>query len=105
MKTTIIALGLALALGGCVSREQLMLQDGNACRGYGYTQGSDAYASCMQTRDIQRDQARAAALQSFSASMQQLNQNYQQQQMINALNRPLTTHCNSFYGQTNCTTY
>src|SRR5690349_8646350 len=108
-RTLIFAAAAAVVLSGCATCEQLMQQDGEACKAYGYTPGTDAYAGCMQTRDVQREQARAVALQNLSNSLQQMNQNLQQQQqqqqLINSLNRPVMTHCNTFGSYTNCTTY
>lgn len=49
-------------------------------------------------RNQQELAQRAAAAQAFSQSMQQ-------QQMINNMNRPVTTNCNRFGSSVSCTTY
>jgi hypothetical protein len=52
--------------------------------------------------------SRAAAFQAMATSFQQagaaMQQQAQQQQLINAINRPLTTNCNRFGNSTSCTT-
>ncbi len=52
--------------------------------------------------------SRAAAFQAMATSFQQagaaMQQQAQQQQLINAINRPLTTNCNRFVNSTSCTT-
>lgn len=62
-----------------------------------------------QTVNAQRTQAFGNALMAVGNQLQQnyyqqqyLNQN---QQIINKMNRPVTTNCNSIGGMTNCSTY
>ena len=54
---TVGAVGAALlgvlAIGGCVSPAE---RDANACRSYGWTPGTDGFAQCMQSVDMQRRQ-------------------------------------------------
>ena len=47
---------------------------------------------------------RAAIGAALSAAAQQMNENTQRQQLINAVNRPVRTNCNRIGDQVNCTT-
>ena len=48
---------------------------------------------------------RAAIASAIGAAADQINANYQRQQLINAVSAPHTTSCNRFGNQVNCTTY
>jgi hypothetical protein len=44
----------ALALGSCVSPEELRREDEATCVGYGFHAGTDAFASCLQKESLAR---------------------------------------------------
>jgi hypothetical protein len=44
----------ALALGSCVSPEELRREDEATCAGYGFHAGTDAFASCLQKESLAR---------------------------------------------------
>ena len=47
------ALGLVAALlGGCASREQIVAEHRAICENYGFSAGSEAFASCLLQLDI-----------------------------------------------------
>jgi hypothetical protein len=52
------ALALALTASGCMTLEERRALDMEQCRGYGFRQGTDAFAQCMQTIDVERAAAR-----------------------------------------------
>ena len=43
-----------LGLSACATPEQLAAEDAAACQSYGFTRGTDAFATCMMTLDQQR---------------------------------------------------
>ena len=43
-----------LALGSCVSPEELRREDETTCVGYGFHAGTDAFASCLQKESLAR---------------------------------------------------
>jgi hypothetical protein len=45
---------VALALGACVSPEELRREDEATCAGYGFHAGTDAFASCLQKESLAR---------------------------------------------------
>ena len=45
---------LSLALGSCVSPEELRREDEATCSGYGFHPGTDAFASCLQKESLAR---------------------------------------------------
>ena len=63
MKTTILIIASALILTGCVSREQIHARHVNNCASYGFVQGTDGFAACMQGEyaDRRADQRQRAA--------------------------------------------
>jgi hypothetical protein len=59
----------------------------------------------LRAEHQQEMQQRAAAAQAFSNAMYQQQLLNQNQQMINNINRPVTTNCNRFGNSVNCTSY
>jgi hypothetical protein len=56
----------AIALTGCtVSAEERLARDQQTCRGYGFVQGSEAFANCMLELDLDR---RAAQRERFNSA-------------------------------------
>jgi hypothetical protein len=56
-KVVSYAFGLVLlAASGCVSAEDQQTADRDKCSGFGFQQGTDAFASCMMNLSEQRDQ-------------------------------------------------
>ncbi|HEY0292898.1 MAG TPA: hypothetical protein VGC51_11300 [Hansschlegelia sp.] len=53
MKVALILLAL-LALAGCATQEQLAEADKQKCRGYGMRPGTEAFANCRMTLDVER---------------------------------------------------
>ncbi|WP_054141873.1 hypothetical protein [Bosea sp. AAP35] len=51
---------LVLPLAACISPEEQRAADTQACSGYGFAQGTDAFANCMMTASNQRNDAEAA---------------------------------------------
>lgn len=50
----LIAMALTAGLGGCVSAQQLRQQDVAACQSYGFHEGTDAFAACLQRENLAR---------------------------------------------------
>lgn len=64
-RTILIAALAALVLSGCtVSAEERRIRDQQTCRGYGFVEGSEAFANCMLQLDLDRRAARREALNS-----------------------------------------
>ncbi|WP_116654577.1 hypothetical protein [Pelagibacterium sediminicola] len=64
-RTILIAALAALVLSGCtVSAEERRTRDQQTCRGYGFVEGSEAFANCMLQLDLDRRAARREALNS-----------------------------------------
>ena len=61
-----------------------------------------AQLSAKNQQEIAQRRAAIDALNQIAYGLQMYNQ---QQQIINNMNRPTTTHCNSWGGDTTCTTY
>jgi hypothetical protein len=70
----------------------------------------------LREENAEEVQQRAAAVQAFGEAMRQEQQVLQQQQaaqqqqmqhqqLLNAVNRPVSTNCNTYGSQTNCTSY
>lgn len=59
----LIVLGLAAALGGCVTPAEQRALDEGRCRSYGFRPGSDPYANCLMEVDLDRSAARRARLE------------------------------------------
>ena len=62
----VIAALLAIALGGCVARNQTPVAMGNddddaVCQSRGYAVGSPDYVACRKDRDVQRSAATSRA--------------------------------------------
>lgn len=51
---SVFLLACALALAGCVTIEQRMEADRQACLSYGFRDGSPQMAECRMTRDMER---------------------------------------------------
>ncbi len=62
------ALALALTASGCMTLEERRALDMEQCRGYGFRQGTDAFAQCMQTIDVERAAARRTYVYRISAA-------------------------------------
>jgi hypothetical protein len=60
MKWTIALACVALLLAGCVSPEKQRAMDEQTCAGYGFSQGTDAFANCMMTTAQKRQEQQAA---------------------------------------------
>ncbi len=59
----ILALAASLpALGGCVSPQDRRAADESRCLSYGFRPGSDAFATCLQTIDLDRSADRRQLL-------------------------------------------
>jgi hypothetical protein len=54
LKRLIAASAIAMALGGCVSTPDPIVEDRSRCDGYGFARGTDAYANCVMTADRDR---------------------------------------------------
>ncbi|MFJ2279615.1 hypothetical protein ACIOUG_00570 [Pseudomonas sp. NPDC087803] len=52
-----LTLSAAATLSGCMSAEQQAAEDRQTCAGYGYAQGSTAFANCMMISDQKRKKA------------------------------------------------
>lgn len=88
----------------------LEAQDKSACLGYGFKAATDAFAQCMQLRDMQRQASDDAARARVAASLNQMSANLNAQSIAN---RPVTCNSmgnanrfgNSVYGNTTTTCY
>jgi len=56
------AIGLAAALGGCVTAVEQRAMDEERCRSYGFRQG-EGFANCLLQVDLDRSAARRARLE------------------------------------------
>ncbi len=83
----LLIIATLLLLAGCMGRspEQRFAEAGNACTGYGFQPGTQAYAECMmrldtimQQQDYQRQMAMAQDMQQWADS------------------RPRTVTCNTY---------
>ncbi len=61
--TWLIPLGIAAALGGCVTPAELRAADEGRCRSYGFRPGSDPFANCLMEVDLDRSAARRGRLE------------------------------------------
>ncbi|WP_196257933.1 hypothetical protein [Pelagibacterium limicola] len=53
----------AIVLAGCtVSAEERRIRDQQTCRGYGFVEGSEAFANCMMQLDLDRRAAQRESL-------------------------------------------
>lgn len=101
MRGILVSLAL-LALTGCVSDEEAMMQDHGFCHGIGAK--GDTYAQCM----MQRQNGRAIETQRRRQAYADLSRSIQQQQLINQMNQPriTSTTCNRMgAGTVHCTTF
>ena len=57
-----LALLFCLALSACASPEQLAAADKEKCRGYGMKPGTEAFANCRMTLDVERQRQLRRAL-------------------------------------------
>jgi hypothetical protein len=65
LRTAILATIAALVVSGCtVSAEERRVRDQQTCRGYGFVEGSEAFANCMMQLDLDRRAAQREALNS-----------------------------------------
>ena len=62
VRAVVILSGIAVGLAGCVSPEEQRAADQQQCAGFGFTPGTDAFASCM-LKITQQRQAEIAAQQ------------------------------------------
>lgn len=53
-KRLLAASAVAMALGGCVSTSDPIVEDRSRCDSYGFARGTDAYANCVMTADRDR---------------------------------------------------
>ena len=65
MKLLLIA--MALVVAGCVTDQQVWQQYAAKCNAYGYTQGTDAFAHCMQIQDQNKQSAYAAYVDRYAS--------------------------------------
>ena len=66
LKTVSLAAVTAIVLAGCtVSAEERRIRDQQTCRGYGFVEGSEAFANCMMQIDLDR---RAAQRERFNSA-------------------------------------
>lgn len=59
----LIALGLAAALGGCMTAAEQRAFDEQRCRSYGFRAGTDGFANCLLEVDLDRSASRRARLE------------------------------------------
>ena len=62
--TGLAALGLALALGGCMTAAEQRSADEARCRSYGFRPGAESFANCLMEVDLDRSASRRARLES-----------------------------------------
>lgn len=55
LRTVMVAALTALVLAGCsTTAEERRVRDQQTCRGYGFVEGSEAFANCMMQLDLDR---------------------------------------------------
>jgi hypothetical protein len=72
----VCTLALASILASCSSERasQRAIADADKCASYGFVPGSDGYAQCRMTMDIQRQQACQAAQNNVQAAQNRMAQ-------------------------------
>ena len=67
--TTALALASLLALGACMTPEQIRQAETQACQGYGFSPGTAEFSHCLMTVDQERLNRKAAAAAASSSTM------------------------------------
>lgn len=112
MKAVLISVTV-LALTGCVAEQPANQQQvqklGEQCMTYGFKPGTDQFNACIfqldQNRIAENRRRRIAIGNALSETGDQMQANARNQQMINAVNRPVTCNSTPGYGgtvRTNC---
>lgn len=95
MKKTMLC--VALLVGGCASSGE---RDAVRCESYGFTPGTDAYASCRQQADLQRRQMLGNYLMMQSARPAPQTPFYPM-----PARAPTTTNCMALGNSLSCQSY
>jgi len=78
---------LAAMATACVSPQEIAAADKRTCAGYGFAEGTDAFANCMMQADQNRQKAAASRERQWQAEEQQ------RQQHQNETARPTHEQC------------
>lgn len=62
-----VAFALAVLVGGCASRQDVLARYSQNCASYGMAKGSPEHAQCMMQQDLQQKRTRAAFIASTMA--------------------------------------
>jgi uncharacterized lipoprotein YajG len=106
-------LAACLLLAGCQSEKpatgKVLAEIQAQCQAYGFQPGTDVFAACVYQSDQNRiagnRNRRMAAAMMLQQTGQQMQQNAQNQQMINAMNRPRTCTTTGFGNTLRTTCY
>ena len=71
-----LAVVSASMLGGCTTAVQQAAIDEQQCQSYGFVSGTQTFAQCRMTLDVQRQQARMAAGAAVADALQGVSDNY-----------------------------
>lgn len=80
------SMAVSLLLAACASPEEIKAADKRTCAGYGFAEGSDAFANCMMQADQHRADQQAARLrdQQMRMEMQMERGRLNQSQQVNS---------------------
>ncbi|MGJ7605188.1 hypothetical protein ACSFA7_12645 [Variovorax sp. LT1R20] len=85
---------LAAMATACVSPQEIAAADKRTCAGYGFAEGTDAFANCMMQADQNRQKAAANRERQWQAEEQQRRlADQQRQQHQNETVRPTHEQC------------
>ena len=90
--TFIALLASAVMTSACVSPAEIVAADKRTCAGYGFAEGTDAFANCMMQADQNRQRAAANRERQWQAEEQQ-RRLAEQQRNQTELVRPTHEQC------------
>ncbi|MGN7962190.1 hypothetical protein [Brucella sp. 22210] len=103
MKSILILASSLIVLAGCqgtpigdamIGKEKLAAMDDSYCKSIGAAPNTNAYVQCRMFKTAQREQSHQRAYSRASASLantgNQMQANARNQQLINAMNKPVT---------------
>jgi hypothetical protein len=97
MRALLIAGAAVLLLSACASETEIAQKN---CAAAGFQEGTNEYADCVR-KDVDLQLRQEIAISdALGRAGQSLQQQSQQQQLINAINKPVT--CYGGYGSVTC---
>lgn len=94
MRRLLLAAGAAILLAGCQTEQpadQAQIQQlGETCQAYGFTPGSNEFATCIFQMDQQRMATNRQKRMAMAGALQQAGQSFQRNR-VNCTTRPIGT--------------